>query len=482
MTESANLDPPATGHIVEIEQEILGALLMSGTFGPAMGLIRPEFFVEWLHRRIFELMQVGHERYASVNPAIIHGLFTEDERDKVKQALGIPLSTYLARLASSTVHGIAGFRQSVPNLISQYARITLGEEATRISAAAADPGSDPAELIKAATRAFDEISVQLRGATRGKTRHSLSEATDAALEHVETAISSGTGITGITWGLSDLNRATGGLHRGEMVIVGGRPGMAKTAFALSVAIKAAKAGFGVAFVSLEMNAKTLAMRALTDLAFDWQINIPYSDLITGQLSRQDFHNLEAASKERAELPLWIEEESGLSVPGIAVKLDRMKDIAAQQGRAIDLLVIDYLQLVAPSGRYQGNKVAEVSEVSFALRNLARDNGIALMALSQLSRGVESREDKRPMLSDLRDSGAIEQDADTVMFLFREAYYLGREKGKDGDAEMERLERLEEVQNKLECIIAKQRNGAVKTVDLFIDVACSAVRNASIRDF
>ncbi len=476
--QQPDIIPNATGFIPEIEQEVLGALLLSGSFVPALGQIKPEHFIEPLHRRIFETMQVAHERYTSVNPAIVAQLIGEDEREAYKQSLGIPLSGYLAQLAANTVFGIAGFRRSVPNLINQYARITLGEEAGRVSLASFDPGADPADIIKAATRVFDDISTSIKGTRRGKTRHSLREASDVALEQVSAAMASGQGVTGVTWGLADLNRATGGLHAGEMVVVGGRPGMAKTAFALSVGVKAAKAGHGVGFISLEMNAATLAKRAMTDIAFDKNIHVPYSDLITGRVAQRDFDSIATANWELENLPLWIEEQSGLSVADIAVTLDRMNETAEKDGRKIELVIIDYLQLVHASSRYQGNKVAEVSEVSFALRNMVRDRGMALMALSQLSRQVETREDKRPMLSDLRESGAIEQDADTVIFLYREAYYLANARGKDADDELERLDRLDEVKHKLECIIAKQRNGAVRTVDLFIDVECSAVRNAA----
>jgi replicative DNA helicase len=227
-----------------------------------------------------------------------------------------------------------------------------------------------------------------------------------------------------------------------------------------------------------MGSNRLAMRALTDIAYDWNMRVPYNDLITGRVGAKDFDGICAAKQDLNSLPLWIEEQSGLTVSDLRVKVDRMQDSAERAGKKIDLLIVDYLQLITASSRYSGNRNNEVSEISAGLRQIARENDLAMVALSQLSRGIESREDKRPMLADLRDSGSLEQDADTVVFLFREAYYLEKAKGKDPDAEIERADRLDEVANKLEFIIAKQRNGPVKTVDLFVDIACSAVRNAA----
>lgn len=466
------------GFVPEIEQEILGSLLMDGSVTSVLGVVKPEHFVEPLHRRIYENMLLGHERYNSPNLGIVHKLFPEGEAAQWSKLIGQPLSAYLAALASNTVYGVAGFKNSIPNLLSQSARIGLAIEAENIAVAANDPGVDPGALIRNATRAFDDIAASLRSGGRGKTRFSISEAADTALDEVQDAINRGSGITGITWGLADINAATGGLQRGEMVVLGARPSMGKTAVGLGIGIKAARTGAGVGFISLEMGSNRLAMRALTDIAYDWNLRVPYNDLITGRVSERDFEGIVAAKQDLNKLPLWIEEQSGLSITDLRVKVERMQDVAERAGSKIDLLIVDYLQLIAASSRYAGNRVSEVSEISAGLRQIARENDLAMVALSQLSRGVESREDKRPMLSDLRDSGSIEQDADMVAFIYREAYYLEKAKGKDEEAEFERSERLAECQNKLEFIIAKQRNGAVKTVDLFIDIACSAVRNAA----
>lgn len=194
----------------------------------------------------------------------------------------------------------------------------------------------------------------------------------------------------------------------------------------------------------------------------------------------EIDTLKSACRDLDTLPLWIEEQPGLSMTDVRVKTERMMESAEAVGCPLGVLFVDYLQLIRPSARYQGNRNNEIAEISGGLRELARECNLGVVALSQLSRNIESRamNERRPMMSDLRDSGAIEQDADTIIFLFREAYYLEKEKGKDAEAEVNRVSRLSDVQNKLEFIIGKQRNGPVKTIDLFVDIACSAVRNSA----
>jgi len=469
--------PDAVSFSVEIEQEVLGAVLISGNFAAVQGKVRPDHFLEPVHLRIFETILMAGERFKTATPLIVMNLFPPGEVETWSKALGMPLAEYLARLCGATIYGAAGLSKSIPLLINQWARLSVKKEAELVALAACDGAAVPADLIREATRALDDIAIGLKTSARGKTRFFIGEAAEAALGEVEDAMHRGSGITGITYGLTDINQTTGGMHPGEMVVLGARPGMCKTAFALSTSIKAAKSGKGVAFISLEMGAKTLVKRAITDIAYDWNVKVPFSDLITGRVSQRDFEALVVANTDLAKLPIWIEEQSGLTLADLRVKVDRIREDMARQGQSLDLLVVDYLQLLAASGRYAGNRVQEVTELSAGLRNFGREEGLAVLALSQLSRGVESRENKRPTLSDLRESGSIEQDADTVAFLYRESYYLEKERGKNSDEEADRIERLADCHNSLEFIIAKQRNGAVKTIDLFVDVACSAVRNA-----
>ncbi len=465
-------------YIPELEQEVLGALLVSGDVKFLPGALEPAHFIEPLHREIFASMKQAATQYRSVRLDLVRNvLASAGDMDAYRKTLGISVPEYLARLASGTARGVGGLKDSIPAMLHQWGRFFVGQEAERLLLAAADPGTSPAELIRTAAQSFDEVSSTLCRGRHRKTLHTIAEASEDALSAVAEAMQRGSGLTGTTWGLADVNRATGGMQAGEMIILGARPSMGKTAVALSIGIQAARAGAGVGVISLEMGARSLAMRALTDIAFDDHGSIAYSDLLTGRVSEADYERIVLAQRRFDALPLLIEDASGLSMLDIRTKFERMAESAERNGTPLRVLVVDYLQLIAASTRYQGNRTAEISEISAGLRNLAREHGIAVLALSQLSRQVESRDDKRPMLSDLRDSGSIEQDADVVIFLFREAYYVERSKGKDPDAETDRIEKLAECQNKLEFIIAKQRMGATRTIDLFIDVASSAVRNA-----
>lgn len=465
--------------IPELEQEVLGALLLSGDIKYLPGSLQPGHFIEPFHREIFANMQLAAEQYKSVRMDLVHKLMaTVMDMDAIQQQLGISLRAYLARLSGATVRAAPGLKDSIPAMLHQWARFSVGREAERLFAASADPGTNPGELIRTASRAFDDVSSMLRSGRQRKTMFTIGEAAESAIDAVTEAMNRGNGLTGTTWGLADVNRATGGIQSGEMTIIGARPSMGKTAVSLSIAIQAAQAGAGVGFISLEMGARTLAMRALTDVAFDSHGPIAYSDLLTGRVAEKDFEHIVLSQAVMNSLPLCIEDASGLSISDIRTKFERMAESADRAGTPLRVLVVDYLQLIAASSRYSGNRTSEISEISAGLRNLAREYGVAVLALSQLSRQVESREDKRPMLSDLRESGSIEQDADTVIFLYREAYYLGKAKGKTADEEAERVEKLDACRNKLEFIIAKQRNGPTRTVDLFIDVASSAVRNAA----
>lgn len=468
------------GFVAEIEQEVLGALLFGGDFRKVAGQLRDEHFIADPHRIIFAAIATAYEQYGSTSLPVVAKLLPTDAATGFMDKTGKSAVSYMSSLSETVVYGNAGLERSSKAVIGQWARLKAGELAVRMGTAACDPSSDPAKLIQGMAGDLDIVASEMKSGPRRKTQASIGEASRSAIVEIEAAIQRGNGLTGTTFGLSDVNRMTGGIQRREMTILGARPSMGKTATALSIGLSCAKSKVGVGFISLEMGSTRLAMRAMTDLAFDWGVKVPYSDLITGKVDPQDFDSLKVAAADLEKLPLRIEEQSGLTLTDIRVKIERMMEALEKDGSPMGVLIVDYLQLVSPSNRYQGNRNNEITEISAGLRGFAREYDVGVVALSQLSRNVESRSlaERRPQLSDLRDSGSIEQDADTIIFLFREAYYLQKEKGKDAEAEAERIARLIDVQNKLEFIIAKQRNGPVGTVDLFIDVACSAVRNGA----
>ncbi len=467
---------PISGFIAELEQQVLATLMFGGDFRRVTSILAETHFVLDVHKLVFRAIATAHEQYGSTTLPVVAKLLPPDAAQGFMAQTGKAPVTYLASLSSMMVHGPGTIEKQAKAVVSQWARLSISEQALRVHAAANDPAVDPMRIIHGLSADLESVASQLRSGPRRGTMGTLHDASEAAFASAEEARQKGTGVSGITWGLSDLNRVTGGIHAGEVVLVGARPSMGKTAFAGSVARKVAKAGIGTGFISLEMGAVSLANRAITDVAYDWGVKVAYSDFRRGKVSESDIAALRSATQEIESLPLWIEEQSGLSMADIRVKSERMMEAAEKRGAPLKVLMIDYLGLIKPADRYSGNKVSEVTQISGDLKQFAREYDIGLVVLSQLSRQVESREDKRPQLSDLRDSGALEQDADTIMFLFREAYYLDREKASSADGEADRIERLVAVQNKLEAIIAKQRNGAVCTVDLSIDVACSAVRN------
>ena len=467
--------PTITGYIAEIEQEVLGCLLFGGDFRKVR-FLREDHFIADPHRILFRAIATAFEQFGSTTVPVVAKLLPSDASEGFVARTGMSAAAYMASLSSAHVFGSAGLERSARAVIAQWARIRTGELAGGIVAASSDPASDPSRMLKSASADMDMIQSELRAGPKRKTRLSIANAADNAFAAAEEARQRGSGLTGITWGLADVNRLTGGIQKRDLTLIGARPSMGKTTLGLSTALKAAKAGIGVGFISLEMDADKLAARGLSDLAYDWSVHIPYANIIRGNVSEQDIEALRSATREIDRLPLLIEEQSGLSMSDIRVKTEAMIAEMEERGSTLDCLFIDHLGLIRASSRYSGNRVQEISEMTAGLKGFAREYDIAVVALSQLNRAVEGRDNKRPQLSDLRDSGSIEQDADTIIFLYREAYYLEREKGGSPEVQQERTSRLVDAQNQLEFIIAKQRNGALGTVNLFADMACSAVRN------
>ena len=463
--------------VVEIEQELLGELLMGRDFRRIQSFLRREHFLEWMHGIIFDAIEAAWSRYGNVNPIIVRRLIPERDKSTFEAMAKVAVSEYLANLAANCIS--YDVERTARKVVEQWARVSLAMEAEGIAASAWQPTSDPLAVISGASQAFDEISSEIRITARKRTRHSLDDALDDALADTQEAMQRGSGMTGITWGLKDINRLTGGLQRRELALLAGRPGMGKTSVALSSAWKMARAGHGVGIVSLEMDAVKLAMRTICDMAYD-RVKVPYADMIKGSVSTEQFETIQSLRAEWDSLPLWIEDQAGLSMHEIRTKAELLKAGAEKAGVTLDVLVIDHIGLIAPSSRYAGSRVNEIAEISGGLKVMAREFDIAVLALSQLNRALENRDNKRPQLSDLRDSGAIEQDADFIGFLYRDAYYLEREKSSDPDRETERLEKLIERQNKLEFNIAKQRNGPLAAVELFADRGCAAVRDGAWR--
>jgi replicative DNA helicase len=337
---------------------------------------------------------------------------------------------------------------------------------------------NPKGLVEEAEVALYRVAEQ--GGETGGTK-TFRQAMHMALEQAEKAQNSGGHISGVTTGLEDVNHRTGGLQRSDLLILAGRPGMGKTSLATNIAFNAAQRyrrdledgidpakslGAPTAFFSLEMSADQLATRILAE-----QSGVVGSKIRSGSLSRDEFNQFARAAAELETLPLYIDDTPGLTIAALRTRARRMK-----RKFGIGLIIVDYLQLLTGGGKNSGdNRVQEISEISRGLKTLAKELNVPVMALSQLSRAVEQREDKKPMLSDLRESGSIEQDADIVMFVYREEYYVAAREpkgegadGKDAEAYAKWVQEMQDAFQKAELIIAKQRHGATGKVRLKFD--------------
>lgn len=465
------------GFLPGIEQQVLGAILSGEDCGPVLSMMEPENFVEPVHQRIFALARVAHEKYSSTRLPVVAKLIDDQLAKDFKAETGLDLNQYLARCASETVYSAGTVARAARNVLGQWGRIRLANEAGAVAAAASDPAADAIELIRTLGAAMDDVLSVVKRGGRGKTRQTIMDASRAAIEASREARAR-KGLTGLTTGLVDLDRATGGLQRRDLIVAGGRPGMGKTTFGTNIARAAAAEGHGVGFFSLEMDTKKLVTRFQSDIAFKHGAQVPYQDIINGVATDEQLDAITAAMGEFGALPIWIEEQSGQTIMDIRVKTEAMIAEADASGFTIDMLIVDHLLKIRPSRRYAGQRVQEIAEITDGLKEMAREYDMAVVLLTQLNREVEKRDDKRPTLADLRDSGAIEQDADTIMLLYREAYYLEREKATSIAREMDLKADLQAARTKAEIDIAKQRNGRVQTVEVFADMSVSAFRNAA----
>jgi replicative DNA helicase len=409
--------------------------------------------------------------------AAIYGMHAEGQtptRAEIVRAWGdydvdrkMRLSDYLGGCIDEAIGELLEPIDGVVESIANQAQRRLLESAAHTLQLASDGKRSVTEIGRTA---IDQINSILTGVGDGErklvTAADLAQAGLAALE--------GSAKTGPLTGFADLDRMTSGWPLAQLSVVAGRPGMGKSAFAVSAALNAAKAGASVLIFSLEMTAEQLGGRMLTDLAYT------NPDPVTYRTRRQAMHGrhrelVTHAMKRLSDLSLMVCDRSGLTVEDIAT-LARMHALQLrQQGKSLDLILVDHIGLVTPSGAYRGNRVREIAECTQALANIAKRLDTAVIGLCQLNRAVEGRENKRATLSDLRDSGAIEEDASLVLMLYRPAYYIEKERYDDEQQEAKRLETLALIANKLEVAVEKNRNGPPGRVDLFVDIGANAVR-------
>ena len=459
-------------HNLEAEMALIGAILANNKqYDRVSDFLLPEHFADPANGRIYAAGGKLIDRGQLASPVTLKNLFEQD--GELEEIGG---NQYLARLAASVpmVSGATDYGREIYHCHLRRELIDLGED---IVEAAFDHDLDrpaPAQIELAEERLF---SLAERGDVDGGFREFKSALVNA-IDMAQSAYKRDGKLVGVPTGFADIDRMLGGLHPSDLIIVAGRPSMGKTAFATNIAYHAASSlryetdADGneveqrdvVGFFSLEMSAEQLATRILSE-----QTEVRSDAIRRGDIKEEEFERIFQASLKLQSLPLFIDDSPALTVSALRTRARRLK---RQHG--LGVIVVDYLQLLQSSlGRRPENRVQEVSDVTRGLKALAKDLNVPVVALSQLSRAVEQREDKRPQLADLRESGSIEQDADVVMFLYREEYYLDREDKEKKEHEtderyLKRMERLDGSRNKADVIIAKQRHGPIGTVRLYFD--------------
>ena len=448
----------------EAEQILLGAILMDTEIIERVEeFLLPEHFYELLHQKIYSTLQTLSKKGLNASPLTVKAML---EKDETFQELNG--KSYLSQLTTKgmIVINVVGYAKIIYDLAMKRNLMILGRD---ISDSACNSNIDLAasELLESAeSKMFELASTGLYG----KGFVSMKESIDESMASIDRAIKNNDHVTGISTGLTDLDNKLSGFQNSDLIILAGRPSMGKTAFAINFAYNTCKALMkktpegekipSVGFFSLEMSSDQLSTRLLSMVT-----KIDSTKLRNGKVGEEHYNDLKIAANDLGELQFFIDDTPALSIAAIRTRARKLK-----RKNNLGILFIDYLQLLHGS-RKSENRVTEISEITQGLKAIAKELNIPVIALAQLSRGVESREEKRPMLSDLRESGSIEQDADIVMFLYREEYYLRRSEPKHADPKyIEWQEKLSKAHNVAEILIAKHRNGPVGNVPVhYVDM-------------
>lgn len=451
---------------IEAEQALLGAILVNNdAYYRVSDFLKPVHLYEPLHRKIFEVAGDIIRMGKTANPVTIKTFLPADGK------IGdLTVAQYLARLASDAVSIINAedYGRAIYDLALRRALIQIGEDVVNI-AYDAPLDMPPQTQIEDTERRLFELAET--GRYDGGFQ-SFNDAVSLAIDMAGAAFERDGNLSGISTGIHSLDARMGGLQRSDLIVLAGRPGMGKTSLATNIAYNIAasyeqeiqpdgsfkaKNGGVVGFYSLEMSSEQLATRIISE-----QTEVSSSKIRRGEITEADFEKLVACSQMMQKVPLYIDQTGGISIAQLSARARRLK-----RQRGLDCLVVDYIQLMTGSGKSGENRVQEITQITTGLKALGKELNVPIIALSQLSRQVESREDKRPQLSDLRESGSIEQDADVVLFVFREEYYVKNMEPRDiSDPKYGEWEALfDKVKGTADVIIAKQRHGPTGTVKL-----------------
>jgi replicative DNA helicase len=475
----ANDLPEGAPHNIEAEQALLGCVLYDNAAIERVDEgLAPEHFYEPLHGRMWEAILTFARQGKVADPILLHEKFARDEA--YADVGGVAYLADLVDRAPPTANA-SDYAQAITDL---WLRRRVMEIAGAALKAATDGDLDGRGVIEAIEADCYALAEAKRSEGPQTFGHYLAQAVEMAAQ----AYSRDGGLAGLSTGLIDLDQKIGGLHPSDLIVIAGRPSMGKTSLATNIAFHAAKtyawevqpdgshktvAGGRVGFFSLEMSGEQLALRILAEVS-----GVSGDRLRKGEVQAHEFGRVRDAAIEIQEAPLYIDATGGLTIGKLCARARRMK-----RRHGLDLIVVDYLQLIQVDGRRSDNRVQEVSAITVALKALAKELGVPVIALSQLSRQVENREDKKPQLSDLRESGSIEQDADMVMFVYRESYYLSRlEPREDTIEHAEWREKMDAVRGLADVIIGKQRHGPIGTVKLAFNEDLTKFGNLARGDF
>ena len=454
---------------IEAEQALIGSILVNNDIiDEISNIVNHENFYDPLHSKIYNLIENLHNKGMIANPITLKNSFENDAA--LSEIGGTEYLVKLTRFSSSV-------KQSI-----DYAKIVhekfVKRELVQISETLSDEAVDET-IDKTGENIIQDTEKSLFDlAERGTFRQSFlkfNQALDQTIEMATNAMKSDHGIVGVPTGLNDLDERLGGLHRSDLVIIAGRPSMGKTALATNIGYYAAKKILddnkksSIAFFSLEMSSEQLSTRILSE-----QSRIRSNDIRRGKITEEEFNRLIETSRNIHDLPLYIDETPAIAISTLSNRARRIKRLFG-----LDLIIVDYIQLMTTSSKRYDGRVQEISEITQGLKALAKELSVPVLALSQLSRAVEQRDDKKPQLSDLRESGSIEQDADVVMFVFREEYYLERKEPKLGTIEHgEWQAKMNEIIGSADIIIGKQRHGPTGNIQVEFEGIYTKFKDAS----
>lgn len=451
---------------IDAEQTVLGTVLLSPESSSLIvSMLAIEDFSNQYHRIIFEAIKTVVANGNQPNPILLAPLLANIEIPE----MNITCAGYLGKLIAVgvTVYDGVNYALHLREFSSRRAMVNIAQQ---MGAIANNMAANIADFNVEAIKELDNLCSRIN-----QRRPSSFDVAAIAREAVD-RLKSGKKPEIIRSGLTDLDRVIGGLHRGEVIYPAGRPSMGKSALIFSMARQGAKLGTTWLIFSLEMRRQPVINRMLSDAVWNRQSPIPYERIARGDVTPYELERLENASIAMKELSIEIDDQPGLTVAEISVRARRYAESMAKSGRKLDVIAIDHLGKVVASDRYAGNKVHETGEKTNAFSVLCRELDLSGIIAHQLNRGNEKRENKRPEMSDLRDSGDVEQDADGVMFPFRMAYYLERAKEDTPEADQIRLGKLSNCVNLIELNIAKNRNGPCKNIEFYCDMGSNVIRN------